>query len=103
MKNQLIEKNPEAGKDERQKEQRVAEDETIGWHRPLSGREFEQTPGGAEGQGSLVCCSSWSHKESDNLATEQQQQQNLTQLWVSHGQETLSAFGWCSLQCLFCA
>ena len=50
MKNQLIEKNPEAGKDERQKEQRVAEDETIGWHRPLSGREFEQTPGGAEGR-----------------------------------------------------
>ena len=65
MKNQLIEKNPEAGKDERQKEQRVAEDETIGWHRPLSGREFEQTLGGAEGQGSLVCCSSCSRKELD--------------------------------------
>ena len=27
--------------------------------------EFEQTPGDSEGQGSLVCCSSWSPKESD--------------------------------------
>ena len=26
---------------------------------------FEQTPADSEGQGSLVCCSPWSHKESD--------------------------------------
>ena len=26
---------------------------------------FEQTPGDGEGQGSLVCCSSWGRKESD--------------------------------------
>ena len=26
---------------------------------------FEQTPEDSEGQGSLVCCSSWAHKESD--------------------------------------
>ena len=26
---------------------------------------FEQTPGEGEGQGSLVCCSSWGRKESD--------------------------------------
>ena len=25
--------------------------------------EFEQTPGDGEGQGSLVCCSPWGHKE----------------------------------------
>ena len=31
----------------------------------LSGLEFEQTPGDGEGQGSLVCCSPWGHKESD--------------------------------------
>ena len=35
--------------------------------------EFEQTPGDSEGQGSLVCCSSWSHRVEHNLATEQQQ------------------------------
>ena len=27
--------------------------------------EFEQALGDSEGQGSLVCCSPWGHKESD--------------------------------------
>ena len=40
-------------------------DEMVGWHHRLSAHEFEQTPGNSEGQGSLVCCSSWGHKESD--------------------------------------
>ena len=31
----------------------------------LNGQEFEQIPGGSEGQRSLACCSSWHHKESD--------------------------------------
>ena len=44
---------------------RGTEDETSVWHHLLDGHEFEQTPGDGEGQGSLVCCSSWSHKESD--------------------------------------
>ena len=26
---------------------------------------FEETPGVGDGQGSLACCSSWGHKESD--------------------------------------
>ena len=29
------------------------------------GHEFEQTPGDAEGHGSLACCSPWARKESD--------------------------------------
>ena len=29
------------------------------------GHEFEQTPGDGEGQGRLVCCSPWGHKEAD--------------------------------------
>ena len=34
--------------------------------------------GDSEGQGSLVCCSPWGYKESDNdLVTEQKQQQSL--------------------------
>ena len=37
----------------------------IGWHHRLNGHEFEQAPGDSEGQGSLVCCSPWGHKESD--------------------------------------
>ena len=37
----------------------------VGWHHLLNGHEFEQTQGESEGQGSLACCSSWGHKESD--------------------------------------
>ena len=37
----------------------------VGCHYWLNGREFEQTLGGREGQGSLACCSSWGCKESD--------------------------------------
>ena len=65
MKNQLIGKDPDAGKDCRQEEKRTTEDEMVGWHHRLNGRESEQAPGGSEGQGSLACCSPWDHKESD--------------------------------------
>ena len=37
----------------------------AGWHHRLNGREFEQAQGVGNGQGSLVCCSPWGHKESD--------------------------------------
>ena len=30
-----------------------------------NGYEFELTPGDGEGQGSLICCSSWGHKKLD--------------------------------------
>ena len=57
--------NPDAGRDWRQKEKRVIEDETVGWHDWPNGHEFEQIPGDSEGQGSLACCSPWGHKELD--------------------------------------
>ena len=53
------------GKDGGQEENREAEDEMVGWHHQLNGHGFEQSPGNGEGQRSLVCCSSWGHKESD--------------------------------------
>ena len=43
----------------------MTEDEMVGWHHRLNGHEFEQAPGVGDEQGSLVCCSSWGHKESD--------------------------------------
>ena len=64
-KSQLIGKYLNAGKDWRQKEKGVTEDEMAGWHHRLNGLEFEQTPGDVEGQGSLVYCSPWGCKESD--------------------------------------
>ena len=64
-KRQLIGKDPDAGKDWGQEEKRTTEDVIVRWHHWLNGHEFEQTPGDGEGQGSLVCCSPWGHKESD--------------------------------------
>ena len=43
----------------------MTEDETVGWHHQLDGHEFEQALGDGDGQGCLVCCSPWGHKESD--------------------------------------
>ena len=37
----------------------------IGWYHRLNEQEFEQALGVGDGQGSLTCCSSWDHKESD--------------------------------------
>ena len=39
----------------------MTEDKMVGWHHQLDGHEFEQAPGDGEGQGSLACCSPWSH------------------------------------------
>ena len=43
----------------------MIKDEMVGWHHWLNRHEFEQTLGDGKGQGSLVCCSRWGHKESD--------------------------------------
>ena len=53
MKSQLIEKEPDAGKD--CGPTGATEDEMAGWHHLLNGHGFEHTLGGSEGQGSLVC------------------------------------------------
>ena len=44
---------------------RRRQDEMVGWHHWLDGHEFEQAQGAGDGQGGLVCCSPWGHKESD--------------------------------------
>ena len=47
----------------------MTEDKVFGWRHQLNGHEFEQTPGDSEGQGSMVYCSLWGHKESDTTVT----------------------------------
>ena len=37
----------------------------VGWYHRLNGHEFESAPVVGDGQGSLVYCSPWGHKESD--------------------------------------
>ena len=44
---------------------RGRQDEMVGWHHRLNGHELEYTPGVGDGQGGLVCCSPWGHKELD--------------------------------------
>ena len=61
----LIGKDPDAGKDWVQEEKGMTEDEMVGWHHRLDGSGFGWTPGVGDGQGGLVCCGSWSCKESD--------------------------------------
>ena len=68
---ELIGKDPDAGKDWRQK-QGVVEDEMVGWHHGLNGHQCEKTPGDSEGLGSLACCSPWDRRVRPSLATEQQ-------------------------------
>ena len=65
-KNQLIGKDPDTGKNWRQR-RRGWWRMRVGWHDRLSGHEFEQSLGDGEGQGSLVCCSPWGCKESDTI------------------------------------
>ena len=43
----------------------MTEGEMVGWHHQLNGREFEETPGDSERQGSLKCCGSRGRKRSD--------------------------------------
>ena len=65
MKSWLIGKDPDGGKDWRREEKGKTEDEMVGWHHQLNGREFEWTPGVGDGQGGLACCNSWGRKELD--------------------------------------
>ena len=51
VKNWLIGKNPDAGRDWRQEDKGTTEAEMVGWHHRLDGHEFEHAPGEGEGQG----------------------------------------------------
>ena len=65
MRNWLIGKDPDAGKDWRQEEKGITEDEMVGWYHWLNGHEFEQALGVGDEHGSLVCYSPPGWKESN--------------------------------------
>ena len=58
-------KDPDAGKDWGQEEKVTMQDEIVRWPHWLNGHGFGCSPGVGDGQGGLVCCSSWGRKESD--------------------------------------
>ena len=65
VKNGLIGKDPDAGKDRGEEEDGATEDEMVGWHHRLNGHGFGWTLGVGDGHGGLACCSSWDRKELD--------------------------------------
>ena len=65
VKNWLIRKDPDAGKDWKQEDKGTTDDEIVGWHHRLHGHRFGWTLGVGDGQGGMACCGSWNHKESD--------------------------------------
>ena len=65
VKNWLTWKDPDAGKDWGQEEKGTTEDEMVGWHHWLNGHGLGWTRGVGDGQGGLVCCSTWGCIELD--------------------------------------
>ena len=90
VKSWLIGKDPDAGKDWRQEEKGMTEDEMVWWHHQLDARGFGWTLGIGDGHGGLVYFCPWGHKESDTT-----EQLNWTDwIWRS------SAFSICSMKLL---
>ena len=55
----------------------------VGWHHRLNVHEFEQALGVGDGQGSLVCCSPWGHKELDMTESDSTELNPLQYSWAS--------------------
>ena len=79
VKNWLIGKDSDAGKDSGQDEKGMTEDEMTGWHHQFDGRGFGWTLGVGDGQGGLACCDSWGRKELDTT-----EQLNWTELILGY-------------------
>jgi len=73
-KGRLIGKTPDAGKDWRQDEKRVTEDEMVRLYHRLSGHDIEETLWDSEGQRSLARCSLRGRRVQHDLVNEQWQQ-----------------------------
>ena len=106
-KSRLIEKDPDAGKDWRQKEKGVTEDEMVGWHHQLNGHEFEQILGDSGGQETGMLQSMGSPRVRHDLATEQRQEgkkwySNSCHAYVSYLFSSFSTGRILSQQNVFC-
>ena len=79
----LIGKDSDAGRDWGQEEKGTTEDEMARWHYLLDAHESGWTPGVGDGQGGLMCCNSWGHKELD--MTERLNWTELNWVWLNGG------------------
>ena len=81
--NWLIGKELDAGKDWRQEEKGMTEDELVEWHHWLDGW-VKQAPGVGDGQGNLVCFNPWGHKELDTTEWLNWTELNWIICWGNH-------------------
>ena len=91
----LTGKDFDAGEDRGKEEKRVTEDEMVGWHHRLNGREFEQAPGDGEGQGSLAFCSPWYCRVGHNWMTEREHHKTSAAQAVSYTYRLLTQMRAC--------
>ena len=92
VKSWLTGKDPDAGKDWRQKEKRAAEEEMVGWHHWLNGREFEQTLGDSEGYCGL-------YATVDGVGNSRRWRGNwTTKMTIIKSYEIVMIPKWCSIQ-----
>ena len=84
VKSWLIGKDCDAGRDWGQEEKGTTEGDKAGWHHRLNGHEFLWTPGVGDGQGDLVCCDSWSRKESDTTEQLNWTELMLDSFWIGN-------------------
>ena len=107
MKNWLIGKDSDTGRDWVPEEKGTTEDEMAGWHHWIDGHESEWTPGVGDGQGGLACCDSRGHKELDMTERLDWTELNwlLMRFNILHMLSQLYTLLWNSLlfvHCLFC-
>ena len=95
-KSRLIGKDPDAGKDWRQEEKGMTEDEMVGWHHQCNGHKLGQTPADGEGQGSLTCWSPWGCKEVDTTWQLNSNSNNIQNISC-----TLVPTHWNKYQCMY--
>ena len=70
----LTGKDPDVGKDWRQEDKGMTEDEMVGWNHQFNGHEFEQVAGDGERQGSQLIQSMGLQRVGYDWGTKQQQQ-----------------------------
>ena len=94
-KSQLIGKDPDAGKDWRQEEKGVTEDEMVGWHHWLKGHEFEQALGTVKDREAWHAAVAESDM-TERLNSDNQESYSTGNKWAVHISHFLSTFV-CSL------
>ena len=93
----LIGKDSDVGRDWRQEEKGMTEDEMAGWHHWLDGRESEWTSGVGVGQGGLACYDLWGHRESD--MTEWLNWIELNEIWIKVRLQLMIMSQYCFKSC----